>query len=429
MTELKPIPDTDTSGKQPYQSGLLARIVAINFPRRVAELAGFIVTGSLNYGGSIKYQKSADGTSWQDQASPGVPPGALGSALAYGESTWILSGNAEGGYGVWRSHDLTNWESVYPAGFRSVAYGIAKDSRAKHGLFIGTDEGPNIALVSADLGNTWTTVALGQDLDANGIGMRASWVHFADGAFFIGSQAELNSTFDAGDPHPILWRSTDGYSWTATRMFSGVPAAIYDGGTLNYKPGWVIGVACNPDVKPKLFVAVGTMTTNGLDDRQPWLCTATSLDGIGWSSGSVTNQYVGPAAPFVNAAGGNKGIAFGNGKFVIPGGFYSTPTGSVPSKAVVLVSQDGSDWSEAFGAGTNAMFVSVGFSATVAQPSGKPGAFVVCGTNLISPGAGITAASADGTSWADTTSGAFDIAGSVMEAVGVGNISLKPSRA
>jgi len=34
MTPPPDQPDTDTSGKQPYSSGLLARIVAIHFPSK-----------------------------------------------------------------------------------------------------------------------------------------------------------------------------------------------------------------------------------------------------------------------------------------------------------------------------------------------------------------------------------------------------------
>src|SRR5262245_9475292 len=41
-----PPPNTDTSGKQPYQSGLLSRIKAINFPSKVVAEQGLLQIGS-----------------------------------------------------------------------------------------------------------------------------------------------------------------------------------------------------------------------------------------------------------------------------------------------------------------------------------------------------------------------------------------------
>jgi hypothetical protein len=313
--------------------------------------------------------------------------------VAYGENVWFVRHR--------RSTDLKSWETTPIPGMRGIAYGKPKGTEG-HGLFVACSDSVfsdrNQAFVSDDLGKTFSSVGLGFDLDAEGAGMRASTVSFANDAFYIGSQAQLNSTLDAGDPYPKLWRSVNGHAWTSVSMFTGLTPYVYStaGSNPNYKPGAIGSVA--GDSKSEKLCVVGQMTLNPLNGSQPWLCSATSSNGTTWSGGTSYSGY-GALHP--------QAVAFGNGLFVVVGGqYYPAPLATAFQNAVIFTSSTGSSFSPAFvfhapGSNGQASFIGVAFSKTAKNSSGKSGKFVAIGQRSSDADRpqGLLFSSADGSSW------------------------------
>jgi hypothetical protein len=353
-------PGTDTSGKQPYQSGLLARIIAIHFPRKIVVAEqGLLATTSAAI------------------------------ALDTGES---FSGMNSGATGRLRN---TKPFTVLSSGV--VVYGQPREGDP---CFMACVDGTTILRGHQDIGGSmegivWDPVYSVPIIDSS-YGLCA--LSFAGGGFFVVRQTSKTSSSCA-----VSFNGTD-FSEIGN-LYSGVSIASPDRDSQT--PG---SVAYNGR----------EYATAGINDSSPGypgiiaaadfgMMWSSSADGSSWSSGYTTpvetadpgtnavplNLAPGAQAYTTVAGGAGRFVAAATSRSIFPSAEFEGVTFSY-STAAAAVSSDGSSWTTAKLPGAIEANRVEGVETNVASSYGVSVAFVKTGSNtgyfVISAGGSISAA-------------------------------------
>src|SRR5215831_14236965 len=303
-----PPPDTDTTGHQPYPSGVLARIVAIHFPEKIV---GVAEQGLLRVNGSALALDTGE-------TFGGVSTGATGRLVGSQIFTVLTSG--------------------------IVVYGQPQQGDA---CFMACIDGYTVLRGHQDVGGdmegiVWDPVYS----SANGV----SGLSFAGGGFFVvqyGS-ANLDSacavSFD-GENFSEIGNIYAGIPDIDPPHTSLVPGTVAFNGRSYAAAAWFFGTPNYPNVIQ-------------IDDfNMAW---ASSSEGTGWSVGYTPDEMSEPGAnPYAIGGSIYTSIAGGNGLFVAAGTSRTTfqTTFPVPGTggeefsqyvyptAAAVVSSDGNSWS------------------------------------------------------------------------------------
>jgi hypothetical protein len=375
-------PGTDTSGKQPYQSGLLSRITAIHFPRRVV----------------IAEQGLLDTNS-------------AAVALDTGES---FSGMRTGATGKLRN---TKPFTVLSSGI--VVFGQPKAGREEDACFMACVDGTTILRGHQDVGGDMEGIVWEPVYTVDGL----CALSFAGGGFFVVYQPSDSGRLDSSCA--VSFNGTD-FSEIGN-LYGGLPS-LSDHDQLT--PG---SVAYNGNS----YATAGDYAADpsypqiiSADDQMAW---ASSGDGSSWSADCSRSETVDPGIRpgYISFSSGTGAayttIAGGAGRFVaaatsrsqfqsttpVPGGtgniIYTRPT------AAAAVSDDGSSWdtiklpgaTEASyvetGSGTFSVAESAALSVVFVRTGGSGGYFVISANGFMQSGPNQSSASwcwkGDGNSW------------------------------
>lgn len=283
-------------------------------------------------------------------SSPGtyIPPPPTGKFIANYLSATVIDTYIY-------STDGISWDvGYYPdSGYLYVAYG--------NGIFVSIINGGSA--YSSD-GITWQTggaltfsgsgaplYGYTKLVYGNGLFVAASGYYSSDGITWTAPNGSAPSTRQtiafANNIFAIPgYRSVDGINWTAssltaTRIFgvNGKFIAQFGGNIVRYSTDGISWTATSG--LPTTSSPVGVTYGNGV-----WVLVMSTIeysfystDGITWyQSSSPIIANVPPPATF----NGNEGLAFGNGVFVLTGG-YMAPSGDI------VTSTDGINWSSLVG--------------------------------------------------------------------------------
>jgi len=378
---------TDISGKQPYPSGLLARIVGINFPFPTA--VAIAEQGLLLVGGMAVALDTGD-------SFPGISTGATGKLINTKPFTVLTPG--------------------------VVVYG-----KPQHGdpCFMACTDGTTILRGHQDIGGDMEGIVWDPVYGANGL----CALSFAGGAFFVVYQPGSSQSTTAS-----CAVSFDGENFNEIgNIYSGLPSlSVHD----QLVPG---SVAFNGNG----YATAGAFFTDpnypyiiGLDDQN--MAWASSGDGLGWSADCSRSETQDPGTePYglgLGAGGTTTALAYtsiagGAGRFVavattrtvfqtifpVPGTGGEVFEQYVFPTAAAAISGDGSSWTvnklpgafEAFYSepvgGPQDRTDSTAASVVFVRTGGNAGYFVISATGLSQQGASNSYASwcwkGDGSSW------------------------------
>jgi hypothetical protein len=330
-----PPPGTDTSGEQPYSSGVLARITAIHFPTRIVVAQQQWLLGIFGERNTPIKAISADGQSYD----------GISSGASIAGHTILSSGCVAAG-------QLLNERGAPIVGGDSFIAGDSNTGSVKFGT---------VRSSGVDWRDVWS--APGPILA----------VSYANGGFFV--------SYETADASKSLLAVTfDGESLiSGMDPFSGIPDAGY-GGAVAYINGTYATVGSVRKSDP------GPATSLGGD----YFMWASSLDGTNWSSGSSDLGI----SPLGNPSIQQTTICVGNGIFAAAGSECTTWTAGPPGiprpeyvlpKCAIAESTNGQRWSvqdlpDAVARGSYELGDRGGATSAVAFIStGKGGYFVAAG--------------------------------------------------
>jgi len=377
-----PAPNTDTSGKQPYQSGLLSRIVAIHFPTRPVAPAE---QGLLRISGGAVALDTGD-------MFAGMSTGATGKLIATKPFTVLTPG--------------------------IVVYG-----QPQHGkpCFMACTDGTTILKGHQDVGGDMEGIVWDSVYGANGL----CALSFAGGAFFVVYRPASSGPYDSS-----CAMSVDGENFSEIgNIYPGLPhLSVHDSLT----PGSVAFNGKGYATAGMFFADPNYPNIIGIDDNN--MAWGSSGDGSGWSASCTPSETASPGiqpdAIHLGSGSAFTTIAGGAGRFVaaatsrttfqstvpVPGTGGTQFTQYVYPTAAAAVSNDGNSWTTnklpgaiegnyiETGLGTHDTSDSRALSVAFVRTGADTGYFVISAVgSMTSSGAPGSAASwcwkGDGSSW------------------------------